>query len=152
MEQDTNPPIAQDDPARAFADLRGEVSLLRRAVEGLTAERQNVPDYTPTLTGMSARLAHQEQLLGKVAESPAMRLTPENLAVSIAKASEIARAGDRETLNKAEAALRTSIASINGIVEHAWAADRQWKQLYWTGGGGLLIGAIGAFSILHIFG
>jgi hypothetical protein len=152
MGQDTNPPIAQDDPSRAFADLRGEVSLLRRAVEGLTAERQNTPDYTPTLTGMSARLAHQEQLLGKIAESPAMRLTPENLAVSIAKASEIARTGDRESLNKAEAMLRAAIGSINGIVEHAWTADRQWKQLYWTGGGGLLIGVIGTLSILHWLG
>jgi hypothetical protein len=152
MEPDANPTIAQDDPARAFTDLRGEVSLLRRAVEGLTAERQNVPDYTPTLTGLSARLAHQGQLLGKIAESPAMRLTPENLAVSIAKASEIARAGDRESLDKAGAALRVSIASIDGVVEHAWAADRQWKQLYWTGGAGIILGALGALSILHIFG
>jgi hypothetical protein len=140
------------DPARAFADLRGEVSLLRRAVEGLTAERQNTPDYTPTLAGLSGRLAHQEQLLGKIAESPAMRLTPEILAMSIAKASEIARAGDRESLAKADAALRTSIASINGIVEHAWTADRQWKQLYWTSAGGLVLGAIGTLSVLHLIG
>jgi hypothetical protein len=55
--------------------------------------------------------------------------------MSIAKASEIARAGDRESLEKAGIALRTSIASINGIVEHAWTADRQWKQLYWTSAG-----------------
>jgi len=150
MEPNTNPSIAQNDPTRAFTDLRGEVSLLRRAVEGLTAERQNAPDYTPTLAGLSGRLAHQEQLLGKLAESPAMRLTPENLAVSIAKASEIARAGDRESLDKAEAALRTSIASINGIVEHAWTADRQWKQLYWTAGGALLMGVVGTLSILHL--
>lgn len=152
MEPDTNPLIAQDDAARAFADLRGEVSLLRRAVEGLTAERQSAPDYTPSLTGLSGRLARQEQILGKIAESPAMRLTPENLAVSIAKASETARGGDRESLAKAEAALRTSIASINGIVEHAWTADRQWKNLYWTGGAGLLLGALGALSILHLIG
>ncbi|SFG49811.1 hypothetical protein SAMN05518801_13523 [Novosphingobium sp. CF614] len=152
MDQTTNPPIAQSDPASAFADLRGEVSLLRRAVEGLTAERQNAPDYTPTLTGLSSRLARTEELLGKIAESPAMRLTPENLAVSIARASETARAGDRETLDKSGATLRASIATINGVVEHAWAADGQWKQLYWTGGGGLLIGALGALSILHLIG
>jgi len=72
MEPDTNPPVAHDDPASAFAALRGEVSLLRRAVEGLTAERQNAPDYTPTLTGLSSRLAHAEELLGKIAASPAI--------------------------------------------------------------------------------
>jgi hypothetical protein len=152
MEPYANPSVTHDDPTSAFAALRGEVSLLRRAVEGLTAERQNAPDYTPTLTGLSSRLTRAEELLGKIAESPAMRLTPENLAGSIARASETARAGDRETLDKAGAALRASIASINGIVEQAWAADRQWKQLYWTGGGGLFIGALGALSILHFFG
>ena len=152
MEPDAYPPLAYDDPASAFTALRGEVSLLRRAVEGLTAERQNAPDYTPTLTGLSSRLDRVEELLGRVAESPAMRLTPGNLAVSIAKASETARSGDRESLDKAAAALRASIASINGVVEHAWAADRQWKQLYWTGGGGLFVGALGALSIVHFFG
>jgi len=48
--------------------------------------------------------------------------------------------------------LRVSIASINGIVEPAWAADRQWKQLYRTGGGGLFFGALAALSILHLIG
>lgn len=152
MEPDTTLPIAQDDPTNAFAALRGEVSLLRRAVEGLTAERQNTPDYTPTLIELSSRLAHVEELLGTITDSPAMRLTPENLAVSIARASEIARAGDRETADKSGATLRASIASINGIVERAWAADRQWKQLYWTAGASLFIGALGATGILHLIG
>lgn len=151
MESGTNLPI-EDDPANAFAALRGEVSLLRRAIEGLTAERQNVSDYTPTLAGMSRRLSHVEELLEKVAESPAMRLTPEDLALSIARASEIARARDCRMLDKAGATLRESTASINEIVERAWAADRQWKQLYWTAGGSFIIGAVGAVVVLHLIG
>jgi hypothetical protein len=126
--------------------------LLRRAVEGLTAERQNAPDYTPTLTELAGRLAHVEGYLGKVAESPAMRLTPDNLAGCIARASETVRAGDRDNLARAEVALRTSIANINAVVEQAWAADRQWKQLYWTAAGAFLTGAIGVLSLLHWIG
>jgi hypothetical protein len=152
MDSTTNPPIDRNNPASAFADLRGEVSLLRRAVEGLTAERQNAPDYTPTLTGLSRRLANVEELLGKVTDSPSMRLTPENLAVSIAKASETARAGDRDLLDKAGGTLRTSISSINAVVEQAWTADCQLKLLCWTGGGGLFLGALGVLSILHLIG
>ncbi len=152
METQANQPGVQDDPFIAFVTLRGEVSLLRRAVEGLTAERQNAPDYTPTLADVSSRLGRLEAFLGKVADSPAMRLTPENLAVSIAKASETARAGDRESLDKVGATLRASIARIDGVVEHAWAADRQWKQLYWTGGAGFIIGALGAFTAWHFIG
>jgi hypothetical protein len=150
MELDTSLPIANDDPTGAFVALRGEVSLLRRAVEGLTSERQNAPDYTPTLIGLTRRLANVEELLGKVSDSPSMRLTPENLAVSIARASETARAGDRESLDKTATTLRTSIAGINAVVEQAWTANRQWKQLYWTAGGSLFIGAIGALLILHL--
>jgi len=152
MEADSTQPIPEDDPASAFAALRSEVSLLRRAIEGLTAERQNAPDYTPTLAALFSKLAHVEEVLGQVSESPAMDLTPDNLAASIARASETVRVGDRETLEKAGATLRASIASINGIVEHAWAADRQWRQLYWTGGVGLVLGATGALSIQHLIG
>lgn len=152
MEPATHQLAAQEDPATAFSALRGEVSLLRRAVEGLTAERQNAPDYTPTLTELVGRLAHVEGYLGKVAESPAMRLTPDNIAGSIAKASEIARAGDRDNLAKAEVALRTAIASINAVVEQAWTADRQLKQLCWAGGGGVALGILGTLSAFHFMG
>lgn len=149
MDSSTSQVGPADDPANAFADLRGEVSLLRRAIEGLTAERQNAPDYTPTLKALADSLARIEALQGNVADSPAMRLTPENLATSIAQASNTARAGDREMIQQARDTLRASIASINGVVEQAWTADRQWKRLYWTGGGGLCLGAIGALSLLH---
>lgn len=57
MEPATPPPSANGDPANAFAALRGEVSLLRRVVEELTAERQNAPDYIQTLTEMSGRMS-----------------------------------------------------------------------------------------------
>ena len=41
----------QDDPAAAFDRLRGEVSLLRSAIEGLTAARESIdiPDYEGSL-------------------------------------------------------------------------------------------------------
>lgn len=41
-----------EEAAQAFEDLRGEVSLIRRAVERLTAERaepSDAPDYSETL-------------------------------------------------------------------------------------------------------
>lgn len=39
----------EDEAARAFEDLRAEVSLLRRAVERLAAEPSDTPDYAETL-------------------------------------------------------------------------------------------------------
>ena len=81
-----------------------------------------------------------------------MRLTPDNLAVSIARASETVRAGDRDNLGKADAVLRAAVATINAVVEQAWTADRQWKHLYWTGGSSFVLGIMGTLSILHFVG
>ena len=46
-EDEYREPHAGDDPVAAFERLRGEVSLLRHAVEGLTAARESIdiPDY-----------------------------------------------------------------------------------------------------------
>src|SRR3546814_8237663 len=42
---------AGDDPQAAFEQLRGEVALVRLAVEGLARARESIeiPDYQPTL-------------------------------------------------------------------------------------------------------
>src|SRR3546814_5612948 len=85
--------------------------------------------------------------MGEVSESPAMRLTPANLAVSIERASETARAGDRDIIETASAVLRASIASIDGVVEQAWAADRQLKQLVWAEAGEFGLGAFGTIAL-----
>lgn len=108
----------------------------------LTAERRNAPDYTPTLSDLSCRLKHVEGLVIKVADSPAIRLTPENLAVSTATPSETTRAGDRESLDKAGATLRTLVVRIDGVVERAWTADRQNRLLISTGLAGALAGML----------
>lgn len=131
---------AADDPTSAFEALRGEVSLLRRAVEGLTAERQNAPDYTRTLDATAKRLGEIGQFMGVVAENPAMRLTPKNLAVEISAAAKLARAGDRETIDRADAVIRSSISGINSVVEQAWTAERQNR---WLVGSGLICGLAG---------
>jgi hypothetical protein len=152
MDDDAAPHHPNNDPASAFEALRGEVSLLRRAVEGLTAERQNAPDYTPTLTELADRLACAEAFLGTIAESPAMRLTPENLATSIAKASEIARADDRTIIRQAHDMMHASLSRIDGMVEQAWTARRQMKQICWTAGGGVCVGASGILSAWYLIG
>lgn len=146
MESTTSQISAADDPASAFAELRGEVSLLRRAVEGLTAERQNAPDYTATLAATASQLGEVRKMMTAVAQSPAMRLTPENLSHEIAKAGATARAGDRDNLDRASASLQTSIASIDGVVGRAWAAERQDRWLI----GAALIGALAGMLLCSI--
>lgn len=98
MKHELVPAPARSDPASAFEALRGEVGLLRRALEGLAAERQLAPDYTLTMADQARRLAGIEALIDGFSHSPALQLTPESLAASIARAGETVRAGDRDTL------------------------------------------------------
>ena len=132
MSQDIVPTAS--DPARAFEELRGEVSLLRRAVQGLTAERQNAPDYLPTLQQMVERLDWLSRKVDRVSKAPAMELTVEALASGIEEASDQARKEASRLVADATAAARASIARIDAVVEKGWTAERQWRQLLWAAG------------------
>jgi hypothetical protein len=73
--------VEQDDPVAAFEQLRGEVALLRRAVEGLTAARESIdiPDYEPTLARTEKLLGILVTQVDAMRKSPAMTLTPETI-------------------------------------------------------------------------
>ena len=64
MTQEPHAPIS--DIARALEDLRAETSLTRYAVEGLTAARERIPDYTPTLGEMSEDLRALQDALERI--------------------------------------------------------------------------------------
>jgi hypothetical protein len=69
---------AGDDPAAAFDRLRGEVALLRSAIEGLTVARESIdiPDYQPTLARTEKMLVALVHQVDGIAKSPAVTLTP----------------------------------------------------------------------------
>lgn len=140
MKHDLVLSLARNDPASAFEALRGEVGLLRRALEGLAAERQAAPDYMPTMADQARRLAGIEELLERFSRSPALQLTPESLAASITRAGDSARAGDRETLTQANADLRAAIARIDGVVRKVRTAEQQRDMLAGVGLACLYVG------------
>lgn len=142
-------PIASD-PAQAFEDLRGEVSLLLRAVQGLAAERQNAPDYLPTLQDLATRVQFVGQSLRRIEQAPAMALTPESFASQFKEAAAAARAEDRQLVGEAREAMRASLNQVDALVERGWTADRQWRQLLWTAGVALVFGIILCFAAPRI--
>ncbi|HEX4739037.1 MAG TPA: DUF6118 family protein [Allosphingosinicella sp.] len=149
MSQDIVPTAS--DPARAFEDLRGEVSLLRRAVQGLTAERQNAPDYLPTLQQMVERLDWIARKVERVATAPAMELMVESLASRVEQASVEARLETRQLVADANAVMRASIARIDAVVERGWTAERQWRHLLWTAAIAFALGLLLCAIIPRIF-
>ncbi len=135
-----------DDIAEAFEALRGEVSLTRRALEGLTAARERVPDYSATLGQLAEALKQAAEGIDRVERSPAVRLSPAAMADEIRKASAVARAEDQALLRAASDALMRSVGRVDGIVERGQAADHQRQRLIWAGVasalGGMLLMAI----------
>ena len=150
----------QGDPAEAFEKLRaevessrGELALLRRAIEGLASERGAVdaPDYSETLgriqQGMDATAERIAVINDVIARSPALAMTPEQMAQRIAAAGNAARREDQAALAKAGEDKARVMAELRAVAGSAWTrADQKNRQL-WFGLGGAAIGIL-AWSIL----
>ncbi|EJU09997.1 hypothetical protein LH128_26180 [Sphingomonas sp. LH128] len=148
------------DPAEAFDRLRTviegqdrELALLRRAVEGLAAERAyiDVPDYTETLgrmqQGVDATAERIAVISDVIARSPALAMTPEQMAQRIAAAGSAARREDQAALAKAGEDKARVMAELRAIAGSAWTrADQKNRQL-WFGLGGAALGIL-AWAIL----
>src|SRR3546814_11695475 len=72
---------AGDDPQAAFEQLRGEVALVRLAVEGLARARGSIEihDYQPTLATTEKILLALTLRVDLLADSPATKLPPATL-------------------------------------------------------------------------
>ena len=137
-------PGAGDDPAAAFDRLRGEVSLLRSAIEGLTAARESIdiPDYEPTLERTEKILVALVRQIDAMGKSPAMTLTPENMGSRLnASLAETVNAV-RSQAQASKSALDSAVSDLRSVVLSARRADEQNRWLYMIGGGGVLVGLL----------
>ena len=130
------------DPAtRAFELLRGEVALLRLAMEELAAERASIeiPDYSQTLAKITTAVASVDERLVTLSKKPAFGLSPDGLSREIITASEKIRREDRETITESRQALqqvaKDLIASVRsargGEAARTAALDRRRKLPRW---------------------
>ncbi|MDY0969436.1 MULTISPECIES: DUF6118 family protein [Sphingomonas] len=148
------------DPAEAFDRLRAvverqdrELALLRRAVEGLAAERAHidVPDYSETLgrmqQGVDATADQIAVINDVIARSPALAMTPEQMAQRIAAAGSVARREDQAAFAKAGEDKARVMADLRAIAGSAWNRHDQKNRQLWFGLGGVTIGIL-AWAIL----
>ena len=135
---------AGDDPAAAFERLRGEVALLRHAVEGLASARASIeiPDYQPTLERTEKVLGVLAQQVEGVRKSPAMTLTPETLGQRVNASVANATNELRSSVSSAKSALDGAVRDLSGLVVSARRGDEQNKWLYLFGIGGVALGCL----------
>ena len=135
-EDEYREPHAGDDPVAAFERLRGEVSLLRHAVEGLTAARESIdiPDYQPTLERTEKVLGVLAQQIAAMRKSPALSMDPAHMAGEIATAAIGARREDQRLITEARTALDQAareigsrLASARRRAESLAISVRRWR-------------------------
>ena len=135
---------AGDDPQAAFEQLRGEVALVRLAVEGLARARESIdiPDYQPTLANTEKILLALTQRVDAIAKSPAMKLTPETMGERV-NASVASATGElRNLVNSTKSTLDAAARDLSGLVASARRGDEQNRWLLWAGLGGAVLGVL----------
>lgn len=137
----TNEPTPQSAPSdinEAFEALRREVSLTRHAVEGLTAARERVPDYSTSLGQIIDALKRTLASLDRIEKSPAVQLSPDAMALQIHQASATVRADDARLIRETRDAMVRSVATMDQIVDRGRAAREQGDNLFYATIGGVL--------------
>ena len=134
--------LDQSSALQAFEDLRGEVSLLRRAIEGLAAERRDQPDYGPTLEALAATNDGIREWAKKVSERPALELTPQTVAEQIEAAASRFRYLDRQDLQATQARLEGVSRELTLLARQPRTLDEQTRRVQLTGGACFLSGLI----------
>ncbi|MDV5825736.1 DUF6118 family protein [Sphingobium naphthae] len=137
-----------DAAAEAFEGVRGElarqsdeIALLRRAIEGIAAARDDRPepaDYSETL-GQLTKLANatyqRAEILRKAAEE-------ETVARQVAARISGAVAEDRQAVKTAAGELRDATRALQGVTVSARRGDEQNRWLIWMAIGGVVVGMI----------
>lgn len=145
-----------DGAARAFAQLGREVSLLRAAVEGLTAARESIdiPDYEPTLERTEKILVALVHQIDGLSKKPAMTLTPENMGQRLSAAVSDATRELKHQVQSAKSAMASAAHDLQNMVASARRGDEQNRWLLWAGLGGVVLGmllyAIAQVPIAHL--
>lgn len=148
MEQNLAQPDVPGDAIEAFEKLRREVSLLTSAMEGLTAAKEKIPDYTPTLREVARHLEQIDKQIATMNAKPGIRLTPEAIAVQLANAATTVRAEDRAAIGEAREALARSLGRAEGMIKKGRSTQEQDWWTSWAATGGLLLGAF--FTLIGV--
>lgn len=144
MTKETTPQI---DAVDAFERVRGELTLLHSAIEGLTAAREKTPDYSATLGNTAHRLGNIDARLAQIEQSRALALSPVELSKEINAAAEAVRSQDRKMLGQARDALTRSLGWVDTMIARGQAVERRIERERMIGVGGFVAGAL-LWSIL----
>jgi Family of unknown function (DUF6118) len=144
MELDVSEQEANDPASKEFVKLRREVAMMRLVIEKLADEpaKIEIPDYTATLGDLTAQIKATSDGLQSLLTQPALAVSPQNLAKTIAAAGVEARKQEQAALNQATTTFVTVANQLTGFVASARKDQEQIKWLLWTAAGSAILGAL----------
>jgi Family of unknown function (DUF6118) len=144
MELDVSEQVANDPASKEFVKLRREVAMMRLAIEKLADEpaKIEIPDYTDTLDDMADQIKATSDGLKALLTQPALAVSPQNLAKSIAAAGAEARKQEQAALDHATTTFVTVANQLTEFVASARKDQEQIKWLLWTAAGSAVLGAL----------
>ena len=126
----------EDEAALAFEDLRAEITLMRRAIERLTAERTELPegpDYSETLGVISHNLTAVAQRIDALVNSPALALTPAEINRQIIEVGTAGRSEDRRAIAAARQVIEEVATKMGRQLDSHVMADEQRRRVQHVG-------------------
>lgn len=151
------------DPAtQAFEELRREVSLLRRAVEGLSARGDDQPvDYSPTLAKLAEAIAAIAARVQTIADSELMIQDKQGFSELLGRTAAHAVRQPLQEAERTKAELKVATEKLERVTDQlvqATGAPKarrdQWRDLAWAGVLGCCTGtflwALGAGPVARV--
>ncbi|GAO40611.1 hypothetical protein SCH01S_49_00250 [Sphingomonas changbaiensis NBRC 104936] len=133
-----------DSATQAFHAMEGRLALLQRAIEGLAAERNALPDYRPSIEALAEQQAGLAQALKAIQSCPAVQVTHETFAETVQRTTQRSRENSRATIDSAAQKLIHMTRQLEQSLATARTSAEQCEALIWTcvlamGGTGALI-------------
>lgn len=132
------------DAARAFEDLRAEVSVLRRAIEALPEEWEanQPPDYTESLGQIAQGLSKVVGRLQAIEQHTALNVTPAQHQAAIITAGQdlMSRAAGR--IDQAADAFKREQQNLAGVIGTVRTQRKQLEWLALTAAVALVVGLL----------
>lgn len=130
-------PPPMDPATRAFTELKGELALLRRAIEHVAAEKADIeiPDYSNTLAKLAKSVIAIES-------APALQMTPEDFQSRITAAAALARREDQAAIAELKRELAETRRDLHATIGTAATINQQERACRWWCGGGFIAGCL----------
>jgi hypothetical protein len=132
------------DAARAFEDLRAEVSVLRRSVELLPEEWEanQPPDYTESLGQITQGLSKVVGRLQIIEQHPALKSTPAQYQAAILAAGRDLMSQGVGRLDRASEGLEREQQNLARVIGTVRGQRKQWEWLAITAAAALMAGLL----------